>query len=893
MSSDPAPDVSPGRAPAAGRALPLRVYLRRLIWLCVGPMLLLGAWLAVHRIQSGLEQRQQAAERIVARLALLSDQMLDSRIGGLVMMAQGVEPSVSLGQLRRLGESYARGFGSHVLLADAEGRVLLNSRLPQEVLQPALPRPAAMDTVLHALRDARPVVGNQFLGPIAGLPIVMVAVPMPEQPGLPPRALLTTIEARQFQPLLDRLLLPAGWSLELRDAAGGVVARRGEPIGDDGGWRRHAPLQRVGWEAVARMPPKVLYDAVLAEALPLVAGILGATLIGVLGGTLAGRRLGRDVGSLAAPAGSPDAVSRVAEIAAVRRLLDDAAARRRASEDALRRSQIEAQQLMQDALSARARAEAANASLRELSLAVEQSSSSILITDAEGRIQYVNRAFLAHTGYTREEVIGSTPALVHSESTPASTIDSLWRTLQAGETWRGEFINRRKDGTEFVESAVITPLRREDGRVTHYVAVNEDVTDRRRLERELDGHRHHLEMLVASRTAELEAAREQADAANQAKSAFLANMSHEIRTPLNAILGFTHLLRRDAHDPVAAERLARVDGAAQHLLVLLNDILDLSKIEAGRLELHEHDFSLRELVQRCTAQIAERAAAKSLRLQVDVGDVPDALHGDAMRLSQSLLNPLSNAVKFTERGGVSLEVRLLEREGKSMKLEFAVADTGIGIEPGKREQLFTAFAQGDASMARRFGGTGLGLAITRRLATLMGGDVGVDSGPGEGSRFWFSVRLSAGVPVAAAGPAPLDGEAELRQRFAGARVLLAEDNPVNQDVGRELLEMAGLQVDVADDGQAAAALAARGDYAVILMDMQMPGVDGLEATRRIRALAAHAATPIIAMTANAFGEDRRACLAAGMDDHVAKPVEPAQLYTVLLNWLGRRAARRG
>ncbi|MGC4076319.1 MAG: ATP-binding protein [Rubrivivax sp.] len=893
MSSEPTLAEPPQPAPASHAVLPLRVYLRRLIWLCVGPMLLMGAGLAYNRVQNSLEQRQQAAERIVARLALLTDQMLESRIGGLVMMAQGVDPAATPGQIRRIGESYARGFGSHVLLADAEGRVLLNSRLPAELPQPALPRPAAMDTLAAALRDGRPAVGNLFLGPIAGLPIVVVAVPMPELPGQAPRALLTTIEARQFQPPLERLLLPQGWSLELRDAAGAVVARRGEPIAGDDGWLRRAALQRAGWEAVVRMPPRELRDAVLAEALPLVAGIVGATLIGVLGGTLAGRRLGRDVGSLAAPAGTPEATSGVAEIAAVRRLLDDAAARRRGSEAALRRSQIEAQQLMQEAVSARARAEAANASLRELSLAVEQSSSSILITDPEGRIQYVNQAFLDHTGYTRDEVVGHTPALVHSAATSADAIESLWHTLQAGETWRGEFVNRRKDGSEFVEAAVITPLRDEGGRITHFVAVNEDVTERRRLERELDGHRHHLEMLVASRTAELEAAREQADAANQAKSAFLANMSHEIRTPLNAILGFTHLMRRDARDGVTAERLARVDSAAQHLLAVLNDILDLSKIEAGRLELHEHDFSLRELVSRCTEQIAERAAAKSLALKVDLDDTPDVLRGDSMRLAQALLNLLSNAVKFTERGAVALEVRLVERDGARLKLQFTVTDTGIGIAPAQREQLFSAFAQADASMARRFGGTGLGLAITRRLAELMGGEVGVDSRLGEGSRFWFSVRLSGGSVVAAAELPVADGESELRRRFAGARVLLAEDNPVNQDVGRELLEMAGLQVDVAADGEQAARLAVEGDYAAILMDMQMPGVDGLEATRLIRALPAHAATPIVAMTANAFGEDRQACLDAGMDDHVAKPVDPAQLYSVLLHWLGRRAAGRG
>ncbi|WP_319239346.1 PAS domain S-box protein [uncultured Propionivibrio sp.] len=921
--------------------------------------------------------------------------------------------------------------------------------------------------------------------------------------------------------------------------------------------------------------------------------------------------------------------------------------------------------------------------LRKLFLAVEQSPESIVITDLDARIEYVNETFVRNTGYSREEACGLNPRVLKSGHTPPATYDAMWQALSNGQPWCGELINLRKDGSEYVEFANIAPVRQEDGRITHYLAIKEDITEKKRMSDELERHREHLEALVETRTVELHAAlreqnalfeaassgivllinrvivrcnrrmdeifgyddgeqigrstriwypdnasyeriaediysllahgsidiremplirkdgtpiwcrvssraidagdlgkglvvifeditaereaaealqmaheelraifdsatvgivlttreriilrcnrrqeeifgygpgefdgqptrlwfpdeasyavgggsvydqmahgethiREQqmvrkdgspvwvritsrlldpddpescalgifedisveraameemknaralAEAAAQMRSDFLANMSHEIRTPMNAIIGMAYLAMKTELTPPQREYLRKIQVSSQHLLGIINDILDLSKIEAGKMVVETIEFDLDRVFENVASLLSEKAAIQGLEFIIDVDDdIPRNLVGDPLRIGQILINYANNALKFTEHGEITVRASMLERASDAVLLNFSVTDTGIGLSDEQRSRLFRSFEQGDTSTTRKYGGTGLGLAICRQLAELMGGRVGVDSELGRGSSFWFEIRVTVGtgrartllpdpdlrnrrvlvvddnaharnvavdmlqsmtfvtsavatgrdaatevlrasaeghpyeivfldwqmpemdgvatarkirelnsvtqphlVMVTAYGRdevmklsaevgiedvlikpvtpslifdtvmrvlgaardeerivAPLDDDPGATE-FAGIRALVVEDNDLNQEVAYELLASIGFVVDIAENGAVAcaqieAALGGPEPYDIVFMDVQMPVMDGYEATRRIRQLPQCADLPIVAMTANAMSGDRERCIESGMNDHIAKPIDPDDLLDKVRRWTRR------
>lgn len=528
--------------------------------------------------------------------------------------------------------------------------------------------------------------------------------------------------------------------------------------------------------------------------------------------------------------------------------------------------------------------------LSMLSVVASSTDNLVVITDSAGMIEWVNPAFEHRTGFTLGEVRGRKPGwFLQGPGTDQVAVNRLRRAIQERRAAREELLNYTKDGDPYWVMIHLTPVLKEDGRLDRYISVQSDTTERKEHEEEIQLQKAALEDRVLSRTAELARAKEEAESATRAKSAFVANMSHEIRTPLNAIVGFSRLLAGTSLDPRQRDYVDKTARAAEVLMRTVNDVLDFSKIEAGAVQLERAPFAVTDVLSNVDAVVGGLARDQGLAFHVAVDpSVPSAVIGDAFRLEQVLLNLAGNAVKFTQQGSVSIEVTADE---SSDTLRFSVTDTGIGLSADQVDRLFKAFSQADSSTTRKYGGTGLGLTISERLVALMGGAITITSSPGTGSTFAFTAHL----PAVGASSIHADGVRTTRgahastvaapaepPRLDGVRILVAEDNPFNQQVAKELLESVGAVVDVVDSGEAVLSrLTQAPDVDLILMDVQMPGMDGLEATRIIRQDPARPRLPIIAMTANAQAEDAAACREAGMDDFVPKPIDPDRLFTTV------------
>ncbi|WP_298236030.1 response regulator [uncultured Azohydromonas sp.] len=1011
-----------------------RSLLTALVLACLLPAVLGATLLFGHEYRAGRDNLDRDTVQTARALTQAMDnQLLTAQAIGQVLASSAVLAQGDLATFHRRARDAVAAAGSvtNVVLIDPDLRQVLNTAVDYGAPLPGAPNP---DTSRRVFADGRGFISGLQLSQLFKRPVVGVEVPVVLE-GRTAYALRVSLLAQQLDGLLQAQGLPPDWVAGVLDSSGTIVARThaaDQFVGHKAGpqllgamsaatagtteatTRDGIPVlssfscsPATKWCVVIGIPRQALLGGLARTLSTLAAGVALLLALGWVLARRVGNRIARSVEALTGPAmalGRGDAV----ELPAlnVREAADVAAALARAASllrerDALVRSRdaelAEAHRLARLGTwswDAATQDWSASDSLRRLlgrdAAPSGQPLDTLLPAEPWQRLQEAAReAVRTGTGFDLELPV------------PCGDGQALWL---------------------HVRSSVLLDMA---GRVLALRGTMQDITERKRSEAQLHQYREHLEELVEQRTAELVQARDAAEDATRAKSAFLANMSHEIRTPMNAIIGFTHLLLRDAGNEEQRHRLQQVERAAQHLLRVLNDILDLSKVEAGKMTLEEVEFELDAVLSRVFDLVREPALAKELELVLDSDHLPQRLRGDPTRLSQALLNLLSNAVKFTAQGWVRLRAERLQEEDAQVLVRFEVSDTGEGIAPDRLGALFTAFEQADASISRRHGGTGLGLALTRHVVRLMGGEVGVQSRQGQGSTFWFTVRMgraaqqpqaatpvrlqglralvvddlpearsalverlwSLGMKAVAAdsglaalrvaqdardggecfdlllidwrmpgmdgiatlsrlrqarhGPAPpsilvtasdaprLQEQARaagfhavlikpvtasalhdtlvrllqparpvhtglpaqggqalqaLRQRHAGARVLLAEDNFVNQELSATLLRAAGLQVDVAADGELAVELALVHCFDLILMDMQMPRMDGLAAARAIRQQRGPG-VPIIAMTANAFAEDRAACLAAGMNDFLTKPVVPETLYETLWRWL--------
>ncbi|MBP2314103.1 ATP-binding protein [Azospirillum soli] len=525
-------------------------------------------------------------------------------------------------------------------------------------------------------------------------------------------------------------------------------------------------------------------------------------------------------------------------------------------------------------------------------------------TQPDTPLIYCNQAFREMTGYAAEELIGRNCRFLQGPDTDPATAVEIAAALRAGQPVSVEILNYRKDGTPFWNALSVRPIPDAEGRVRWFVGSSLDVTRRRQSEQELRDAQDQLTKLAAETFAlaeDLDRAREEADAArisaenaSRAKSRFLAMMSHELRTPMTAVIGMGDLLMGTPLTDQQKGFVKTLRSSADTLLAILNDILDFSKIEAGQLELEEIDFSLHRLVEDVVQLFLVRAAAKGLTLTASIAeDTPRHVRGDPTRLRQVLFNLVANAIKFTDRGGVEIAAWCPDSDGNEMLLRFEVADTGIGMTEEQRARLFEAFVQADASTSRKYGGTGLGLAICKRLVEAMGGDIGVASAPGRGSTFRFALKVRR-----AEAPPPADMLGRPHTELVGPqapaevpgadavslRLLLAEDNDINRMLISAMLTRMGHRIDAVTDGRAVIAALQAAEYDVVLLDMEMPVMDGRSTARAIRRMSGPVShLPVVGISADALPEHRDGHMAAGLDAYLTKPVDWDHLNAVIVD----------
>lgn len=846
----------------------------------VGAMLRLGGWVillvaAITAVFGGMEFARER-QRLEDDLLLTTQAMSHSVARELSRVQQLSEAISATLEADLLSRNFAAAHAKiqhalassdivdHVVVTDESGQQLLNTLVAYG--QP-LPVTQNMDRIKATFGSGRPYISRLVTGTVSRHHEIFFDVPV-MQNGKVAYVITSVLNSDNLRDILVAQDFPDEWVANIFDGDGVVVARTRNPetyVGKKVSERMLDQLARrnsgvfenvnldgettiavfvrsevAGFGVAVGVPKRLLIGNVIAS--------LPATMIAILVGVLA--------------------LFAVWHFASNLKLV--------------RKSEIQLRQLIESAEALR-ESEARYRSLSENSLNGLVRCRVRFERDRAVDLEYLetNPAFAETTGI-HEPVVGRCISEVipgYCENNPDS-LQKFGEVARSGKAARWEHHLAQIDR---YFSLVIYPMGGDE-----IVIVSENITERKRQNEELEEYRQHLELLVQQRTQQLSEAKMAAESASVTKSAFLANMSHEIRTPLNAITGMAHLIRRAGLPPAQDERLDKLEAAGEHLLETINAILDLSKIEADKLVLEETSVRPESLVDNVVSILQTQASAKHLRLVSEIQPLPFPLLGDPTRLRQALLNLASNAVKFTETGHVTLRVMSMEARADDVLVCFEVEDTGIGIAPAVMPKLFGAFEQADSSTTRKFGGTGLGLALTKRLALRMGGDAGARSALGRGSTFWFTARLKKGRPSVASVAQDEDALAILKRDHGGCRILLVEDDPVNREIGESILGEIGAVIEVAEDGVEAVARVRDRSFDLILMDMQMPRLDGVEATRQIRLLPRGAHVPILAMTANAFSDDKARCLDAGMDDVVVKPVDPEWLFKTLLTWLDKK-----